>query len=180
MHFNILTVFPEMFPGTLDKGVVGRALEKGIWSYNAINIRDFAINNYGSVDDEQFGGGAGMVMRPDVLGNAIDSIENKGKIIFFSPRGKPLKQQMVHEYIKNDTMTLLCGRYEGVDQRVIDEYDIEEYELRDIMESVYHNCPYWNDGNDESNPFLIGEEYEPESFEGIAGPITTISGEMMC
>ncbi len=61
-----------------------------------------------------------------------------------------------------------------------EEYDIEEYELRDIMESVYHECPYWNDGNDESNPFLIGEEYEPDSFEGIAGPITTISGEMMC
>ena len=93
MHFNILTVFPEMFPGTLDKGVVGRALDKGIWSYDAINIRDFAINNYGSVDDEQFGGGAGMVMRPDVLGNAIDSIKNKGKIIFFSPRGKTLNQK---------------------------------------------------------------------------------------
>jgi len=68
MHFNILTIFPEMFPGTLGAGVVGRALERGIWSYDVINIRDFAYNNYGSVDDEQFGGGAGMVMRPDVLG----------------------------------------------------------------------------------------------------------------
>ena len=73
MHFNILTIFPEMFPGTLSGGVVGRALERGIWSYDAINIRDFAINNYGSVDDTQFGGGAGMVMRPDVLGDALDS-----------------------------------------------------------------------------------------------------------
>ena len=129
MHFNILTIFPEMFPGTLSGGVVGRALEKKIWSYDTINIRDFAINNYGSVDDEQFGGGAGMVMRPDVVGNAIDSIKNPGKIIFFSPRGKPMKQQMVHEYIKNDTITLLCGRYEGLDQRVIDEYDIEEVSI---------------------------------------------------
>ena len=85
MHFNILTIFPEMFPGTLAGGVVGRALEKGIWTYNVINIRDFAINNYGSVDDTQFGGGAGMVMRPDVLGAALDSIENPGKIIYFSP-----------------------------------------------------------------------------------------------
>ena len=133
MHFNILTVFPEMFPGTLSGGVVGRALDKGIWSYNAINIRDFAINNYGSVDDEQFGGGAGMVMRPDVLGKDIDSIEKPGKIIFFSPRGKQLTQKLVHEYSKYDTMTLLCGRYEGIDQRVIDEYDIEEVSIGDYV-----------------------------------------------
>ena len=110
MHFNILTVFPEMFPGTLSGGVVGRALDKKIWSMDIINIRDFAINNYGSVDDEQFGGGAGMVMRPDGLGNAIDSIEKPGKIIFFSPRGKVLNQKLVHEYAKYDTITLLCGR----------------------------------------------------------------------
>ena len=133
MHFNILTVFPEMFPGTLAGGVVGRALDKKIWSMDIINIRDFAVNNYGSVDDEQFGGGAGMVMRPDVLGNALDSIKNKGKIIFFSPRGKPLTQKLVHEYIKNDTFTLLCGRYEGIDQRVIDEYDIEEVSIGDYV-----------------------------------------------
>ena len=133
MHFNILTIFPEMFPGTLSGGVVGRALEKKIWSYDVINIRDFAINNYGSVDDEQFGGGAGMVMRPDVLGNAIDSIKKPGKIIFFSPRGKQLNQQMVHEYLNYDTITMLCGRYEGVDQRVLDEYDIEEVSVGDYI-----------------------------------------------
>ena len=133
MHFNILTIFPDMFPGTLNQGVVGRALDKGIWSYKTINIRDFAINNYGSVDDEQFGGGAGMVMRPDVLGNAIDSIEKPGKIIFFSPRGKTLNQKLVHEYAKCDTITLLCGRYEGIDQRVIDEYNIEELSIGDYV-----------------------------------------------
>ncbi len=133
MHFNILTIFPEMFPGTLSGGVVGRALDKGIWSYNAINIRDFAINNYGSVDDEQFGGGAGMVMRPDVVGNAIDSVKEKGKIIFFSPRGRVLNQKLVHEYAKCKTITLLCGRYEGLDQRVIDEYDIEEVSIGDYV-----------------------------------------------
>ncbi len=133
MHFNILTIFPEMFPGTLSGGVVGRALEHKIWSMDVINIRDFAINNYGSVDDEQFGGGAGMVMRPDVLGNAIDSVKKPGKIIFFSPRGKPLTQKMVREYTKYDTMTLLCGRYEGIDQRVIDEYDIEEISIGDYV-----------------------------------------------
>ena len=133
MHFNILTIFPEMFPGTLNGGVVGRALDKKIWSMDIINIRDFAINNYGSVDDEQFGGGAGMVMRADVLGNAIDSVKNPGKIIFFSPRGKQLNQKMVHEYAKYDTITLICGRYEGIDQRVIDEYNIEEVSIGDYV-----------------------------------------------
>lgn len=135
MHFNILTIFPEMFPGTLGGGVVGRALENGIWSYDAINIRNFAINNYGSVDDEQFGGGAGMVMRPDALGNAIDSIKKRGKIIYFSPRGATLTQKMVRDFVAvpDATYTLLCGRYEGIDQRIIDEYDITELSIGDYI-----------------------------------------------
>ena len=136
MHFNILTVFPEMFPGTLNGGVVGRALDKKIWSMDIINIRDFAINNYGSVDDEQFGGGAGMVMRPDVLGNALDSVENPGKIIYFSPRGPRLDQKMVREFARqseNAVYTLLCGRYEGIDQRVIDMYNIMELSIGDYV-----------------------------------------------
>lgn len=135
MHFNILTIFPEMFPGTLAGGVVGRALEKGIWTYNVINIRDFAINNYGSVDDTQFGGGAGMVMRPDVLGAALDSIENPGKIIYFSPRGKTLNQKIVREFIADQdaTYTLVCGRYEGIDERVIEEYGIMELSIGDYI-----------------------------------------------
>ena len=135
MHFNILTIYPEMFPGTLNGGVVGRALERGIWSYDTINIRDFAINRYGSVDDEQFGGGVGMVMRPDVLGSAIDSIKNRGKIIYFSPRGPTLNQQMVRGFAsdKDASYTLLCGRYEGIDQRIIDEYDIMELSIGDYI-----------------------------------------------
>lgn len=135
MHFNILTIFPDMFPGTLSGGVVGRALERGIWLCDVINIRDFAINNYGSVDDTQFGGGAGMVMRADVLGAALDSIQNPGKIIYFSPRGPTLNQHMVREFSANSdaTYTLLCGRYEGIDQRVIDEYGILELSIGDYI-----------------------------------------------
>lgn len=135
MHFNILTIFPDMFPGTLSGGVVGRALERGIWSCDVINIRDFAINNYGSVDDTQFGGGAGMVMRPDCLGAALDSIQNPGKIIYFSPRGPTLNQHMVREFSAQSdaTYTLLCGRYEGIDQRVIDEYGILELSIGDYI-----------------------------------------------
>ncbi len=135
MHFNILTIFPELFPGTLGAGVVGRALNNSTWSYDIINIRDFSINNYGSVDDVQFGGGSGMVMRADVLGNALDSIKNPGKIIYFSPRGPRLNQKMVREFIanQNETYTLLCGRYEGIDQRVIDMYNIHELSIGDYI-----------------------------------------------
>ncbi len=125
-----------MFPGTLGGGVVGRALVDGIWSYKVINIRDFAINDYGSVDDAQFGGGSGMVMRPDVLGAAIDSIENLGQIIYFSPLGPRLEQKMVRKFTadaENKVFTLLCGRYEGIDQRVIDEYNIMELSIGDYI-----------------------------------------------
>lgn len=135
MHFNILTIFPEMFPGTLGDGVVGRALDKKIWSMDVINIRDFAVNNYGSVDDEQFGGGAGMVMRPDAVGPAIDSIKKQGKIIYFSPRGVQLNQKLVREFATNTdaTYTLLCGRYEGIDERILEEYDITEISIGDYI-----------------------------------------------
>ena len=110
-------------------------MERGIWSCDVINIRDFAINNYGSVDDTQFGGGAGMVMRADVLGAALDSIQNPGQIIYFSPRGPTLNQHMVREFSANSdaTYTLLCGRYEGIDQRVIDEYGILELSIGDYI-----------------------------------------------
>ena len=135
MHFNILTIFPEMFPGTLSGGVVGRALDKKIWTCDVVNIRDFAINNYGSVDDTQFGGGAGMVMRPDCLGAALDSIKNRGKIIYFSPRGPTLNQKMVHDFVADQdaVYTLLCGRYEGIDERIIEEYDIMELSIGDYI-----------------------------------------------
>ena len=133
MNFNILTLFPSMFPGTLSEGIVGRALKNKIWSFNTINIRNFAIDKYGTVDDYQFGGGVGQVMRPDVIGDAIDSIENKGKIIYFSPRGKKLDQNTVRNFSKENDLTLLCGRYEGIDQRVIDYYNMIEISIGDYI-----------------------------------------------
>lgn len=125
-----------MFPGTLSEGVVGRALKNKIWSYHTIDIRNFAINNYGSVDEVQFGGGKGMVMRPDVLGAALDSVKNKGTIIYFSPRGKVLNQKMVRKFAfgkKEKIFTLLCGRYEGIDERIIKEYKIKEISIGDYI-----------------------------------------------
>ncbi len=135
MHFNILTIFPEMFPGTLSGGVIGRSLEKNIWSMNVINIRDFATDSYKSVDDSQFGGGAGLVMRPDILGNALDSIDNLGTVIYFSPRGRVLNQSYVRQIAKdtNQTYTLICGRYEGIDERIIEEYNITEISIGDYI-----------------------------------------------
>ena len=145
MHFDILTIFPEMFPGTLGGGVVGRALEKGIWSYNAVNLRDFATDNYGSVDDAQFGGGAGQVMLPDVIAGAIDKAKGTGqkadrkqKVIYFSPRGKVWNQKMAREMVNElclmpYDLCLVCGRYEGIDQRVIEEYDMTEISIGDYV-----------------------------------------------
>ncbi|MCL2017393.1 MAG: tRNA (guanosine(37)-N1)-methyltransferase TrmD [Alphaproteobacteria bacterium] len=137
MHFNILTIFPEMFPGTLGGGVVGRALEKKIWSYSAMDLRGFATDNYGSVDDAQFGGGAGQVMLPEVIGSAIDSIpsNHRGDIICFSPRGRLLDQKTVRKFADSGMshFTLICGRYEGIDQRVIEEYNMTELSVGDYI-----------------------------------------------
>ena len=98
MHFDILTIFPELFPGALSTGLTGKAMERGVWSCNTINIRDFAEDKHKTVDDTPYGGGAGMVMRPDILGKAIEASEVKGradKIIYMSPRGAVLNQQKV-------------------------------------------------------------------------------------
>ncbi|MFA7188204.1 MAG: tRNA (guanosine(37)-N1)-methyltransferase TrmD [Alphaproteobacteria bacterium] len=133
MHFNILTIFPDMFPGTLGGGVVGRALENKIWSYDIVNLRDFGIGNYKAVDDEQFGGGAGQVMMAEPIANALDSIKKPGKIIYFSPRGQVWNQKMAREFAKEEQITLLCGRYEGIDQRVIDQYEIQEISIGDYI-----------------------------------------------
>ena len=198
MHFNILTIFPELFPGTLGAGVVGRALDKKIWSYDVINIRDFAINNYGSVDDTQFGGGAGMVMRPDALGDALDSIKNRGKIIYFSPRGKTLDQKMVREFISDPdaTYTLLCGRYEGIDERIIEEYDIMELSIGDYILSggeiaaqvfvdscvrVMDNVVHGGDDTTQNESFEIGGlEWplytRPSVWRGRSVPEVLLSG----
>ncbi|MDR0449455.1 MAG: tRNA (guanosine(37)-N1)-methyltransferase TrmD [Rickettsiales bacterium] len=134
-NFNIITLFPEFFPGINGGALAGKALSAGIWSERIVNLRDYAINDYGSVDDSPFGGGAGMVIRPDVMAAAIDGIpaESRGKIIYFSPRGKPLTQKMAREFSAAENLTLVCGRYEGLDQRAILEYDMAEVSVGDYI-----------------------------------------------
>lgn len=133
LNVKILTIFPEIFPGFLGTSLTGRALKDGIWNMEAVNIRDYAFDKHGSVDDTPCGGGAGMIMRPDVLGNAIDHNYKGGKIIYMSPRGHVLTQQKVHELSKEDNLTIICGRFEGIDERVLEEYNIEELSIGDYI-----------------------------------------------
>lgn len=147
MHFNILTLFPEMFPGALGQSLSGKALAKNLWSYDAVNIRDFAYGVHQSVDDAPYGGGAGMVMRADVIEKALVSLDDEVRgcrdtvnitssphpKIYLSPRGKPLTQNKVKKLIKCPNLTLLCGRYEGVDQRVLDAHHFEEISIGDYI-----------------------------------------------
>lgn len=130
---NLLTLFPEMFPGSLGASLSGKALDTGTWAYNAINIRDFASGVHKNVDDTPYGGGAGMVMRADIIEKALLSLPNPGRKIYLSPRGRPLTQDLVKDLTATPALTLLCGRYEGVDQRVLDAHDFEEVSVGDYV-----------------------------------------------
>ncbi|MBL8639331.1 MAG: tRNA (guanosine(37)-N1)-methyltransferase TrmD [Alphaproteobacteria bacterium] len=133
MKFQILTLFPELHPGPLASSITGRALERNLWELHAVNIRDYAGDRHKSVDDVPFGGGAGMVMKPDVLAAACGAFADLGRAIYLSPRGRPLTQSIVQELAGEKLLTLLCGRYEGVDQRVLDAYQFEEISIGDYV-----------------------------------------------
>ena len=129
MKFNVLTLFPEMF-SALDESIIGRGKEKGLIDINLINIRDFSKNKHKKVDDTPYGGGAGMVMEPTVVYDAYCSVKEPNvKVIYMSPQGKTLNQQMVQDLAKEENIILLCGHYEGIDQRVIDEIVDEEISI---------------------------------------------------
>ncbi len=124
-----------MFPGSLGQSISGKALDAGKWSYDTINPRDFTTDKHGTVDDTPYGGGAGMVLRADVLESALLSISpsSRGRVIYMSPRGKVLNQNLVQELSREPNLTILCGRYEGVDQRFLDAYDVEEISIGDYV-----------------------------------------------
>lgn len=133
LHINLLTLFPEMFPGFLGHSLAGRALERGDWSYTTVQVREFGEGRHQTVDDTPFGGGAGMVMRADIIEKALLSLPSTGRKIYMSPRGKVLNQALVKELCAEETLTILCGRYEGVDQRVLDAYGFEEISIGDYV-----------------------------------------------
>jgi tRNA (guanine37-N1)-methyltransferase len=130
---QIITLFPEAFPGTLGQSLTGKALAEGLWSYQTINLRAFGEGRHRNVDDTPAGGGAGMVLRADVVGRAIEAAQIPLPIIYLSPRGTPFTQSMAQAWAASPGVTLLCGRFEGVDQRVLDHYDIQEVSLGDFV-----------------------------------------------
>ncbi len=133
-NVNILTLFPELFPGPLALSVVGRGLKDGHWSINTTNIRDFAIDKHGTIDDTPYGGGGGMVMRPDVIGLALESIKpSTGPIIYLSPRGNKFTQELAKTLIGHENLTIVCGRFEGLDERAIKCYDMMELSAGDYV-----------------------------------------------
>jgi tRNA (guanine37-N1)-methyltransferase len=133
MQFNVLTLFPEMFE-CLNESIIGKAKEKGLIDINLINIRDFSKDKHKKVDDTPYGGGAGMVMMPDVVYGAYNSVKTENsKVIYMSPQGKKLNQQKVEELSKEQNIILLCCHYEGIDHRVIDEIVDEEISIGDYI-----------------------------------------------
>lgn len=134
---TVLTLFPEMFPGTLGQSLAGQALNQGTWQIDVQDIRTQALDRHGSVDDEPFGGGAGMVLRPDIvdsaLSNAVNPVDDQRPIIYLTPRGRPLDQVRVRDLADDPGVILLCGRYEGVDQRALDAWQAEEISVGDYV-----------------------------------------------
>lgn len=139
MNFKIFTLFPEIFDSYLKTSILGRGLEKKLWSYQVINIRDYSTDKYKHVDDVPFGGGCGMIIKPDVIANAIDNNCNieTTKFYYMSPRGKVFNQYIINEMLENREnkidVAIICGRYEGIDQRVIEEYNMEEISIGDFI-----------------------------------------------
>lgn len=133
MKFDVLTLFPEMFE-SLKTSIIGKAVEKKLIDINITNIRDFSEDKHKKVDDTPYGGGAGMIMKPDVVYRAYQSVkENNAKVIYLSPQGKTLNQQKVEDLSKESHLILLCGHYEGIDQRVLDKIVDEEISIGDYV-----------------------------------------------
>jgi tRNA (guanine37-N1)-methyltransferase len=130
---KVLTLFPGMFPGPLGFSLAGRALDEGAWALDVMNIRGFALDKHATVDAAPFGGGPGMVMRADVIDAALNAAAPKTKPIYLTPRGKPIDQNRIKTLAAQSEITLLCGRFEGVDERVLEEHDCEQLSLGDFV-----------------------------------------------
>jgi tRNA (guanine37-N1)-methyltransferase len=200
---TVLTLFPEMFPGPLGYSVAGHALKHATWDLETINIRSFAKNKYGSVDSHPYGGGPGMIMRADILASALDSVisgknpnrVSKKPIIYLSPRGKPLNQVTVKKIAAGPGIILLCGRFEGIDERLIESRNIQEISVGDYILSggeiaalaLMDACVRLLPGVIGTNDCLKEESFEndlleypqytyPRSFEGKEVPSVLLSG----
>ena len=194
MKFDVLTLFPGMFQ-SLNESIIGKAMEKGLIEVNLINIRNFSKDKHKKVDDTPYGGGAGMIMKPDVVYDAYSSVKDENaKLIYLSPQGKVLNQEKVKELSKENHLILLCGHYEGIDQRVLDEIVDEEISIGDyvltggelpamvLIDSVsrYVEGVLKEESTKEesfTNSLLEYPQYtRPEEFRGKKVPEVLISG----
>jgi tRNA (guanine37-N1)-methyltransferase len=137
-NVTIITLFPEMFPGPLGYSLVGKALRNDVWRLDIIDLKEYGLGKHRQVDDEPYGGGAGMLLRADVLGKILDEIitktpDNPPKIVYLSPKGRLFKQNTALEFTNHNNLVIICGRFEGVDERVLDYYNIEELSIGDFV-----------------------------------------------
>jgi tRNA (guanine37-N1)-methyltransferase len=130
---SALSLFPDMFPGPLGQSLAGRARENGVWSLDVTNIRDFAQDRHRTVDDTPFGGGAGMVLRPDIVDAAVAAVADDRPVVCLTPRGRRFTQDDAHRFAAGPGLVLLCGRYEGIDQRVIEARQMQEFSIGDYV-----------------------------------------------
>ena len=166
---KVLTLFPDMFPGPLGFSLAGKALDKGLWAIETTDIRKFASDKHSTVDDAPFGGGPGMVMRADIVGNALDAANLQSRAIYLTPRGKLLDQKRVRALASDPEIAILCGRFEGVDERVLDRHDLEQVSLGDFVLSGGEPAAIsLIDACVRLLPGVIGKEksLQDESFEG--------------
>ena len=197
MQAQIFTLYPELFPGPLNKGLYGKALLNNIWNLKIVNIRDYSSDKHKTVDDTPFGGGSGMLIKPDVLANSLDqNVKPNEKIYYLTPKGKLFSQKLAKKLSKEKTINLICGHFEGVDQRVIDTKNIEELSIGDyvlsggetaalvVLDSILRLIPGVL-GNDQSiseesfeNGLLEYPQYtKPQIWEKKSVPDVLLSGD---
>ena len=194
---RIFTLYPEFYPGPLNTGIYKKAQEKKIWNLKVINIRDYAIDKHSSVDDTPFGGGSGMLLRPDVVASALDAnLKTDESTIYLSPKGKKFDQKIAREFSKQKKINLLCGHFEGIDQRLLETRNIQEYSIGDfilsggetasfvLIDSIVRLLPGVLGNNNSTKEesfedFLL--EYpqytKPQNWEGKSPPEVLLSGD---
>ena len=194
---KIFTLYPEYFPGPFDIGICKKAFEKKLWDLKLINIRDYAHDKHKTVDDTPYGGGVGMLMRPDVVAKSLDAnLEEKETIYYLTPKGKIFNQNIAQDIVKKNKVNILCGHFEGVDQRVLDSRNVEEISIGDfilsggemasfvVLDTVLRLVPgvlgNLNSTKDESfeNGLLEYPQYtKPQIWEKLSVPDILLSGD---
>ena len=194
---KIFTLYPDLYPGPLNSGIYKKAQENKIWNLKVINIRDYATDKHSSVDDTPFGGGNGMLLRPDVIASALDSnLKNDETIIYLSPKGKKFDQSVAREFSKKKKINLLCGHFEGIDQRLLETRNIQEYSIGDfilsggetasfvfidsiirLLNGVLGNENSIKEESFENNLLEYPQYTKPQNWEGKSPPEVLLSGD---